>query len=123
MNKIFTGIFTAILVAGIVGIYFPNASATLLLERETCSGNSALAQDGSNSAEQNPLQEQANDYGAQSVVPEFNALTGNNLNLNDQQNGECGFELPGSPVPQSNPLASEDENTIATTTALQNSTE
>lgn len=122
MNKIFTGIFTAILVAGIVGIYFPNASATLG-ERETCSGNSALAQDGSNSAEQNPLQEQANDYGAQSVAPEFNALTGNNFNLNDQQNGECGFERPDTPIPQAAPLADEDETTVATTTALQNSTE
>ena len=36
------------------------------------------------------------DTGAQSVSPEFNALTGNNLGVEAQQNGEClpTFEQP-----------------------------
>ena len=85
MNKILTGIVSALLVAGIFGMYIPNVSATI----ELCSGNSALAQEGSSSAEQSPMQGQESGSDAQSVAPEFNALTGNSLNLNTQQNGDC----------------------------------
>jgi preprotein translocase subunit SecF len=85
MNKILTGIVSALLVAGIFGMYIPNVSATI----ELCSGNSALAQEGSSSAEQSPMQEQESSSDAQSVAPEFNALTGNSLNLDAQQNGDC----------------------------------
>ncbi len=85
MNKILTGIVSALLVAGIFGMYIPNVSATI----ERCSGNSALGQEGSSSAEQSLMQEQESGSDAQSVAPEFNALTGNNLNLGAQQNGDC----------------------------------
>jgi hypothetical protein len=120
MNKILTGLVSAILVAGIVGMYIPNASATLLQD-EFCSGNSALGQEASSSAEQGPSQDQASGSDAQSIAPEFNALTGNSLNLNDQQNGDCLSPLNG---PDSVPLgAVENENSLASTAALQNSTE
>ena len=120
MNKILTGLVSAILVAGIVGMYIPNASATLLQD-EFCSGNSALAQEGSSSAEQSPMQGQASGSDAQSIAPEFNALTGNSLNLNDQQNGDCLSPLNG---PDSVPLGAVDnENPLASTATLQNSTE
>ena len=120
MNKILTGIVSAILVAGIVGMYIPNASATLLQD-EFCSGNSALGQEASSSAEQGPSQDQASGSDAQSIAPEFNALTGNSLNLNDQQNGDCLSPLNG---PDSVPLGAVDnENPLAATAALQNSTE
>ena len=120
MNKILTGIVSAILVAGIVGMYIPNASATLLQD-EFCSGNSALGQEASSSAEQGPSQDQASGSDAQSIAPEFNALTGNSLNLNDQQNGDCLSPLNG---PDSVPLGAVDnENPLASTAALQNSTE
>ena len=120
MNKILTGIVSAILVAGIVGMYIPNASATLLQD-EFCSGNSALGQEASSSAEQGPSQDQASGSDAQSIAPEFNALTGNSLNLNDQQNGDCLSPLNG---PDSAPLgAVENENPLASTAAVQNSTE
>ena len=120
MNKILTGIVSAILVAGIVGMYIPNASATLLQD-EFCSGNSALGQEASSSAEQGPSQDQASGSDAQSIAPEFNALTGNSLNLNDQQNGDCLSPLNG---PDSVPLGAVDnENPLASTAAVQNSTE
>ena len=108
MNKILTGIVSALLVAAIVGIYTPNVSATI----ELCSGNRALAQEGSSSAEQSPVQGQASGSDAQSIAPENNALTGNSLNLNDQQNGDCLSPFAGL----------ENENPLAVTTALQNST-
>ncbi len=102
MNKFITGIISALLVAGIVGAYVPNALATSI-GLEECTGNSALGQQPSSSAEQETEQEQAGGSGAQSVSPEFNALTGNNINLNDQQNGECSSPLP---IPQASPLES-----------------
>ncbi len=91
---LFTGILSAVLVAaGMLSAFVPSSAlATIIGEPiEDCisSGNSALAQDGNNAAEQQTEQGQAGDAGAQGVSPEFNALTGNNLNLNDQQNGEC----------------------------------
>jgi len=121
MNKILTGIVSALLVAGIVGMYIPHVSATVAQkELEFCSGNSALGQKATSSAEQGPSQDQASDSDAQSIAPEFNALTGNSLNFNAQQNGECF-----SPLEKANgaPLgAAESENPLASTTALQNST-
>jgi hypothetical protein len=119
MYKILTGIVSAILVAGIVGMYIPNASATFMQD-EFCSGNSALGQEASSSAEQGPSQDQASGSDAQSIAPEFNALTGNSLNLNDQQNGDClsPLESNGGSVD-----AVENDNPLASTAALQNSTE
>ncbi|MDN5847680.1 MAG: hypothetical protein L0H53_15555 [Candidatus Nitrosocosmicus sp.] len=120
MNKILTGIVSALLVAGIAGMYIPNASATIMQD-EFCSGNSALGQEASSSAEQGPSQDQASGSDAQSVAPEFNALTGNNLNLNDQQNGDCLSPLGGpNGVPM---VADENADPLASTTALQNSTD
>ena len=118
MNKILTGIVSALLVAGIVGMYIPHVSATVDLE--LCSGNSALGQKATSSAEQGPSQDQASGSDAQSIAPEFNALTGNSLNFNAQQNGECFSPLEatnGAPLG-----AAESENPLASTTALQNST-
>lgn len=108
MNKFITGIISALLVAGIVGAYVPNALATLGLGE--CTGNSALGQQPSSSAEQQTEQEQASGTGAQSVSPEFNALTGNNFNLDDQQNGEC-----------SSPLLGLESSPLESTSALQSS--
>jgi hypothetical protein len=120
MNKILTGIVSAILVAGIVGMYIPNASATFMQD-ELCSGNSALGQEASSSAEQGPSQDQASGSDAQSIAPEFNALTGNSLNLNDQQNGDCLSPLD---APNGVPVdAVENDNPLASTASLQNSTE
>ncbi len=119
MNKILTGIVSALLVAGIVGMYIPNASATLGQE-ELCSGNSALGQEATSSAEQGPSQDQASGSDAQSVAPEFNALTGNSLNFDAQQNGDCLSQMRGlSEAPLG---AGENDNPLASTTALQNST-
>ncbi|MGD9533462.1 MAG: hypothetical protein AB7V56_06820 [Candidatus Nitrosocosmicus sp.] len=91
MNKLLlTGILSVVLVIGIIGVYVPNAMATLGDSFDCINnGNSALAQKGDNDAEQQTEQEQAGDAGSQAVAPEFNGLTGNNLNLHDQQNGEC----------------------------------
>ena len=120
MNKILTGIVSALLVAGIVGMYIPNVSATFD-QGELCSGNSALGQKATSSAEQGPSQDQASGSDAQSIAPEFNALTGNSLNFNAQQNGDCLSPLKGG---GNAPLgASESENPLASTTALQNSTD
>ncbi|VFJ12966.1 conserved exported protein of unknown function [Candidatus Nitrosocosmicus franklandus] len=110
MNKIITGIISALLVAGIVGAYVPNASATLA-GFGVCTGNSALGQQPSSSGEQETEQGQAGEAGAQSIAPEFNALTGNNFNFNDQQNGECSL-----------PLTALEESPLASTAAIQNST-
>ncbi|MBA2268493.1 MAG: hypothetical protein H0W19_09185 [Nitrosopumilus sp.] len=118
MNKIITGIVSALLVAGIVGMYIPNVSATLM--GESCTGNSALGQEASSSAEQGPTQDQAGGSDAQSIAPEFNALTGNSLNLNSQQNGDCLSPLNGLNEVPSDGL--ESENPLASTAALQNST-
>jgi hypothetical protein len=119
MNNILTGIVSAILVAGIVGMYIPNVSATLMQD-QSCSGNSALGQEASSSAEQGPSQDQASGTDAQSIVPEFNALTGNTLNLNAQQNGDCLSPLGVSNGDRVG--AVENDNPLASTTALQNST-
>jgi hypothetical protein len=101
-------------------MYIPNISATFDQE-ELCSGNSALGQKATSSAEQGPSQDQASGSDAQSIAPEFNALTGNSLNFNAQQNGDCLSPLKGG---GSAPLgASESENPLASTTALQNSTD
>lgn len=96
MGKLITGILSVFIVAGILGVYIPNALATLGTSLETCSGNSAASQAGNSAAEQETGQGQAGDTGAQSVSPEFNALTGNNLGVGAQQNGECipTFEQP-----------------------------
>jgi hypothetical protein len=110
MNKYITGIISALLVAGIIGAYVPNVSATLG-GLEDCTGNSALGQQPSSKGEQETEQEQAGGTGAQSISPEFNALTGNNLNFNDQQNGECSL-----------PLTALEESPLASTAAIQNST-
>ncbi len=118
MNKILTGIVSALLVAGIVGMYIPNASATLGQE-ELCSGNSALGQEATSSAEQGPSQDQASGSDAQSVAPEFNALTGNSLNFDAQQNGDCLSQMRGPNAPMG---AVDNDNPLASTTALQNST-
>ena len=119
MNKILTGIVSALLVAGIVGMYIPNVSATSFQE-EICSGNGALGQEASSSAEQGPSQDQASGSDAQSVSPEFNALTGNSLNFNAQQNGDCLSSLGGAN--KFLQVAAENENPLASTTALQNNT-
>ena len=118
MNKILTGIVSALLVAGIVGMYIPNVSATID-QREFCSGNSALGQKATSSADQGPSQDQASGSDAQSVSPEFNALTGNSLNFNAQQNGDCSSPSDGPKAPVG---TVENENPLASTTALQNST-
>lgn len=109
MNKYITGIISALLVAGIAGAYVPNALATLG-GLEDCTGNSALGQQPSSSGEQETEQEQSSGTSAQSISPEFNALTGNNINLNDQQNGECSL-----------PLATLEESPLSSTAAVQNS--
>lgn len=119
MNKIITGIISALLVAGIVSIYAPNASATLGGLGD-CTGNSALGQQPRSEGEQGTEQDQAGASGAQSVSPEFNALTGNSFNLNEQQNGDCSLEaLSGL---QDNSVGSPlSPQTLGSTEALQSS--
>jgi len=70
-------------------VYIPNVLATLGPQLEICNGNSAAGQAGNSAAEQETELGQAGDTGAQSVSPELNALTGNNLGVEAQQNGEC----------------------------------
>ena len=96
MGKLITGILSVFIVIGILGVYIPNALATLGTQLEICSGNSAAGQAGNSAAEQETELGQAGDTGAQSVSPELNALTGNNLGVEAQQNGECipTFEQP-----------------------------
>jgi hypothetical protein len=89
MSKLMTGILSVLIVTGILGVYIPNALATLATPLEICSGNSAAGQAGNSVAEQETEQGQAGDTGAQSISPEFNALTGNNLGVEAQQNGDC----------------------------------
>jgi hypothetical protein len=123
MNKIITGIISALLIAGIVSVYAPNASATLGGLGD-CTGNSALGQQPRSEGEQGTGQDQAGASGAQSVSPEFNALTGNSFNLNQQQNGECSELLDNVPV---SPFESTSPQTLGSTAASQvtddNSTE
>jgi hypothetical protein len=108
MNKLFTGIITVFLVAGIMGVYIPNALATINGPSESpleiCSGNIAGAQQGNSAAEQEKEQSQASDTNGQAVTPELNALNANNLNLGLQQNGECipTMEQPPSDFTTSN---------------------
>ena len=97
MSKLITGILSVFIVAGFVGVYIPNAMATLESPFESC-GNEAASQAGNSGAEQGADQGQAGDTGAQSVSPEFNALNGNNLGFQDQQNGECFPFIDGPPV-------------------------
>ncbi|MDN5847662.1 MAG: hypothetical protein L0H53_15465 [Candidatus Nitrosocosmicus sp.] len=98
MNKLFTGILSVFLVAGIMGVYVPDAFASVIEKRplETCSGNIAAGQQANSEAEQEIEQDQASETGGQAVAPESNALNANNLNLGLQQNGECKptFEQP-----------------------------
>lgn len=89
MGKLITGILSVFIVIGILGVYIPNALATLGTQLDNCSGNSAAGQAGNSAAEQETELGQAGDTGAQSVSPELNALTGNNLGVEAQQNGEC----------------------------------
>jgi len=89
MGKLITGILSVFIVAGILGVYVPNAVATLGTPLELCTGNSAAGQAANSAAEQETEQGQAGDTGAQSVAPELNALTGNNFGIEAQQNGEC----------------------------------
>lgn len=112
MNKFITTIFSVFLVAGIMGVYIPNALATLELP-EVCSGNSAAGQKGSSDSDQATSQQQFSDNGAQSVSPEFNALNGNNINLHAQQNGECTLPLtPLQPTAPNTPLQSPQNDTV-----------
>lgn len=119
MNKIITGIISAMLLAGIVSVYAPNASATLGGLGD-CTGNSALGQQPSSEGEQGTGQDQADASGAQSVSPEFNALTGNNLNFKTQQNGDCSLEEALGGL-QSNSVESPlSPQTLGSTADLQN---
>jgi hypothetical protein len=94
MSKWITGILSAFLIVGIMGVYIPNAFVSGSLAApgptlEICNGNIAAGQQGGSTAEEGIEQSQADDTGTQSVAPEFNALTGNNLAADSQQNGEC----------------------------------
>ena len=104
MNKLFTAILTVFLVAGIIGVFTPNALATPNSPLETCGGNNAIAQQGNSAAEQEKEQSQTSDTNGQAVTPEINALNANNLNLGLQQNGECipTVEQPPSDFTTSN---------------------
>ena len=106
MNKTFAGILTVFLVTGIMGVYIPNALASIIEEpeTETCSGNIAAGQQGNSEAEQEVEQGQASETDGQAVAPEFNGLNANNFNLGSQQNGECipTFEQPPSDFTTSN---------------------
>ena len=98
MNKLIPGMLSIALVVGIMGVYIPNALASIMEEPqlETCSGNIAAGQQGNSEAKQEVEQGQTSETGGQAVAPEFNALNANNLNLGLQQNGECipTFEQP-----------------------------
>ena len=95
--KTIIGTISILLVTAVLMVNLPpNALATPMESPlETC-GNNALAQTGNSAAEQETEQGQAGDTGAQSISPELNALTGNNLGVEAQQNGECipTFEQP-----------------------------
>jgi len=96
MDKLITKILSVFIVTGILGDYIPNVLATLGTPLEVCTGNSAAGQTGNSAAEQETEQGQTGDTGAQSVSPELNALTGNNLGIEAHQNGKCipTFEQP-----------------------------
>jgi hypothetical protein len=102
LSKLITGILSVFLIVGIMSVYVPNAHASNSAPPpptvEICSGNIAAGQQGGSAAEGEIEQGQAGDTGAQSVSPEFNALTGNNLELQTQQNGECEPTLGQPPV-------------------------
>lgn len=89
MSKIITAILSIFIATGIITVYIPDAMATAVQSPLELCGNSAAAQSGNSEAEQGANQDQGTDSGAQSVSPEINALTGNNLGLQAQQNGEC----------------------------------
>ena len=107
MNKLMTGILSVFIVTGILGVYIPNALATLGTPLEICSGNNAAGQASNSAAEQETELGQSGDTGAQSVSPEFNALTGNNLGVEAHQNGEC---IPTMEQPPSDSTASTLRN-------------
>jgi len=96
MDKLITKILSVFIVTGILGDYIPNVLATLGTPLEVCTGNSAAGQTRNSAAEQETEQGQTGDTGAQSVSPELNALTGNNLGVEARQNGKCipTFEQP-----------------------------
>ena len=107
MGKLITGILSVFIVTGILGVYIPNAVATLGTPLEICSGNSAAGQAGNSAAEQKTELGQSGDSAAQSVSPEFNVLTGNNLGVEAHQNGEC---IPTIEQPPSDSTASTLQN-------------
>ena len=98
MDKLITGLLSVLIIAGFMGIHIPNAMATVMESPFDTCGNEAASQAGNSGAEQGADQGQAGDTGAQSVSPEFNALNGNNLGFQDQQNGECFPFIDGPPV-------------------------
>ena len=103
MSKLIIGILSVFLIAGgIMSVYVPNALASNGAPPpptiENCNGNIAAGQQGGSEAEQEIEQGQAGETGSQAVSPEFNALTGNNLELQGQQNGECERTLGQPPA-------------------------
>lgn len=98
MSKLITGILSVFIVAGFIGVYIPNAMATVMESPFESCGNEAAGQAGNSDAEQGADQGQAGDTDAQSVSPEFNALNGNNLGFQDQQNGNCFPFMDRPPV-------------------------
>lgn len=67
-----------------MGIHIPNAMATVMESPFDTCGNEAASQAGN--------------IDAQSVSPELNALNGNSLGFQDQQNGECFPLIDRPPV-------------------------
>lgn len=100
MNKFITGFLSVFITAGILAVYIPNVMGTVLPGDESLEpcGNGAAAQSGNSAAEQIAEQGQGDESGAQSVSPEFNALTGNNVGLQTKQNGECIPTIEQPPV-------------------------
>ena len=74
----------------------PSACKKYPYQSQAHNGGVAAGQTGNSAAEQETEQGQTGDTGAQSVSPELNALTGNNLGVEAHQNGECipTFEQP-----------------------------
>ncbi len=98
MSKLITGFLSIFIVAGIIGVYIPNAMATIMESPLESCGNEAAAQAGNSDAEQGADQGQAGTNDAQSVSPEFNALNANNLGFQNQQNGQCFPFIERPPV-------------------------
>lgn len=100
MSKLITRILSVFIVAGILAVYIPNVMATVLPDDESLElcGNAAAEQSGNSAAEQGAEQGQGAESGAQSVSPQFNALTGNNLGLQTQRNGGCIPTIDQPPV-------------------------